>query len=179
MSNLIVAEPGEIEYSYTGDPVRTDTIPALINANVDEALLYGFDMSFSYNIYKNWVLFGSSAFVRGVNTNTDEDLPLIPPLNGRTGLRYKTNSGYGFELIARLVADQEKIAEGETPTPGYASYDLRLFTPAINLAFARLNFYAGIENITDRAYINHLSTNRGIIKYEPGRNFYLRLGVAF
>ncbi len=179
MSNLIVAEPGEIEYSYTDDPERIDTIPAFINANVDQALLYGYDMSFSYNVYSRLVLFGSSAFVRGIDSKNDEDLPLIPPLNGRIGLRYKTLKGYGLETLANLVADQDKVAEGETATKGYASYDLRLFTPGINLGFARLKFFGGIENITDRAYVNHLSTNRGLIKYEPGRNFYVRMRLSF
>ncbi len=179
MSNLIVAEPGEIEYSYANDPERIDTIPALINANVDQALLYGYDMSFSYNIYSRLVLFGSSAFVRGVDVNNDTDLPLIPPLNGRIGLRYKTQKAYGVEFVGNLIADQDKIAEGETPTKGYSTYDLRIFTPAIDFGFGNIKLFGGIANITDRAYINHLSTNRGLIKYEPGRNFYLRLRMEF
>lgn len=177
MSNLIVEMPGEIEYNYIDQPGRVDTLPALINTNVDEALLYGYDLSFSYNFIDRFLLFGSSSFVRGIDTRNDSDLPLIPPLNGRLGLKYSTSGGYGLEAVCNLVADQEKVAKGEATTSGYASYDLRFYTREFRLNFARISLFGGIENITDRAYLNHLSTNRGLIKYEPGRNFYLRLRV--
>lgn len=179
MSNLIVEMPGEIEYSYIDQPDRIDTIPALINSNVDEALLYGYDFSFSYNFIDRFLLFGSSSYVRGMDTKNNSDLPLIPPLNGRLGLKYSTSGGYGIEAVCNLVADQEKVAEGETPTFGYASYDLRFYTKTFRLNFAHLSLFGGIENITDRAFVNHLSTNRGLIKFEPGRNFYIRMRMEF
>lgn len=179
MSNLIVALPGETVYNYADQPERTDTLPALINANVDKALLYGYDLSFAWNFNRGTVLFGSSSFVRGVNTMDDTDLPLIPPLNGRLGIRHTTGGGYGVELSTNLFADQDKIAEGEKETKGFATYDLKFYTRTLNVGNIRLTFYGGIENIGDRAYLNHLSTNRGLVKLEPGRNFYLRMSAAF
>jgi outer membrane receptor protein involved in Fe transport len=36
-----------------------------------------------------------------------------------------------------------------------------------------------VENIFDKAYRNHLSTTRGSITIEPGRNIFLKLAVDF
>ena len=179
MNNLIVAEPGEAIYNYSDQPDRYDTLQALINTNVDEALLFGYDMSFSYNFIDGFILFGSSSMVRGINTRDDTDLPLIPPFNGRIGIKYKHQKWFGVEAATNLVSDQNKIAEGETATTGFATYDLRIYSRPLDIGPGRLEIFTGIDNITDRAYINHLSTNRGIIKYEPGRNFYIRMKLAF
>ncbi len=179
MDNLIVAQPGEVIYGYSYDPAQQDTLPALINANVDKALLYGFDLSADYNIYDGFVLFGNSSFVRGVDRNNETDLPLIPPFTSRLGVRYQIPEWFGVELEGNFVNDQKKIAEGETETKGYASYDLRIYSEALSLGIAKMHLFAGIDNITNRAYINHLATNRGFIKYEPGRNFYLKVRFEF
>jgi TonB-dependent heme/hemoglobin receptor len=179
MSNLIVEEPGEVIYNYSDQPDRYDTLQALINTNIDEALLYGYDLSFSYNFVDGLVAFGSSSMVRGKNTRENTDLPLIPPLSGRIGIRYKHQKWFGAEVASNLVSDQNKIAEGESSTNGFATYDLRLYSRPVDIGIGRLEIFTGIDNITDRAYINHLSTNRGIIKYEPGRNFYIRIRLGF
>jgi len=49
----------------------------------------------------------------------------------------------------------------------------------INIGATRLKLFGGIDNITDRSYTNHLSTNRGGISVEPGRNIYLRMNFSF
>jgi len=38
---------------------------------------------------------------------------------------------------------------------------------------------AGIENLFDKAYVNHLTTNRGMASIDPGRNIYLKLYAGF
>ncbi|MFA6826576.1 MAG: hypothetical protein WCR43_05985, partial [Bacteroidales bacterium] len=72
-----------------------------------------------------------------------------------------------------------KIAEGEKETPGYYRLDAALNTKAFDLRFMKLQLFAGIDNITNNRYTNHLSTNRGDISVEPGRNFFIRLKLAF
>jgi hemoglobin/transferrin/lactoferrin receptor protein len=181
INNLIVETPGEFIYTInTGlSEGTTDTIPALVNANVSKALLYGFDIGFEYNILSRVVLFGSGAYVRGRDTESDKDLPQIPPFNGRLGIRYIYPSVGSAELIFVGAADQNKIAEGEKATAGYGRYDLDLKSEQISLGFAMMQLFAGIDNITDRSYANHLATNRGSISVEPGRNVYVRLILSF
>lgn len=179
MRNLIVEIPGVTYYNYSDQPGRTDTIPALINSNVSRAKLYGFDMMANYNFFDGLTLMASASYVRGKDTRNDTDLPQIPPLSGRLGIRYNLPEWLGIELYANLMADQDKIAEGETATKGYATYDLNIFSEPVKMGTASLKIFGGIENITDRAYRNHLATNRGINKYEPGRNFYIRMKIGF
>lgn len=177
LSDMIVEESGEFIYSYTTGVV--DTIPALINSNVDKARLYGVDFNFQYNFYGNFVLHGTGSYVRGEDTQNDTNLPLIPPMNGSLGLRYNIPKYGGLDLEAIGFADQDKVAEGESETKGYAKFDLRIYSSFINIDFAKVKFLGGIENIGDRAYSNHLATNRGSITIEPGRNFYIKMKVLF
>lgn len=177
LTDMIVEESGEFIYSYTTGVI--DTIPALINTNVNKASLYGLDFSFQYNFYSNFVLHGSGSYVRGKDTENNVDLPLITPANGRLGLRYNLPKYFGFDLIAIGFADQNKVAEGESETKGFARFDMRLNSSVINLDFLKLQFFGGIENIGDRAYTNHLATNRGSISIEPGRNIYVKMKVLF
>jgi len=150
LSDMIVEEQGEFIYSYTTGVV--DTIPALINANVDEARLYGVDLSFQYNLYKSFVVHGAGSYVRGENLKNDTSLPLITPANGRIGIRYQLPKYFGVDLVAIGFADQDKIADGETETKGFARFDLRLNSSLIEIDFAKIQFFGGVENIGDRAY---------------------------
>jgi len=181
INNLIVEAPGEFIYTInTGANEGTiDTIPALVNANVSKALLYGFDFGFEYNVISRVVLFGSGAYVKGRDTESDENLPQIPPFNGRLGIRYSYPSVGSAELVFAGAANQHKIAEGEKATGGYARYDFALKSYPLSLGFAKLQIFAGIDNITDRSYTNHLTTNRGSISVEPGRNAYVRMSLSF
>ncbi|MBN1144901.1 MAG: TonB-dependent receptor [Bacteroidales bacterium] len=181
LTNLIVETPGEFIYTLnTGtDEVVTDTLPALVNTNVSKALLYGFDYELQAKLCKGFVLLHSASFVRGRDTEADANLPQIPPANGRLGIRY-THQGIGSaELAVTGALDQEKTAENEQETGGYTRLDLMLRTDRIHLGPLALELFAGIDNITDKSYTNHLSTNRGSISVEPGRNIYVRLNLAF
>jgi hemoglobin/transferrin/lactoferrin receptor protein len=177
LNDMIVEESGEFIYSYTTGAI--DTIPALINANVDQARLYGVDMSLQYNVYNNFVIHAAGSYVRGEDTKNNVNLPLITPANGRIGLRYNLPKYFGVDLVAIGFADQDKVADGESETKGFARFDLKVNSAAINFDFLKLQFFGGIENIGDRAYTNHLATNRGVISIEPGRNFYIKMKILF
>ncbi len=179
--NMITEVPGEFVYTINTGASEglTDTLPAFVNTNVSKALLYGFDFGFQYNFHSDFVFFGTGSYVRGRDTEADANLPQIPPLSGRLGLRY-THSRFGSaELTVVGAAGQDRIAEGETETGGYARLDFGLSSTSISLGPTRLQVFAGIDNITDRSYTSHLSTNRGNISVEPGRNVYLRVSLAF
>ena len=178
ITNMIVETPGEFVYTLTSESTP-DTIPALINSNVSKALLYGFDFKLDYNFYNNLVLFVSGAYVRGKDTDANINLPLIPPLNGQVGMRYSNQKAGAVELTVAGAAKQNKIAEGEKKTDGYYRLDVAVNTNKINFGVASFQVFAGIDNITDNSYTNHLSTNRGNISIEPGRNIFVRLNLTF
>jgi iron complex outermembrane receptor protein len=179
LTNLIVEIPGTYIYNYSAEPENFDTLNALINSNVDKALLYGFDMAAGYNIFDGITLRAMTGFVRGRNTSSDSDLPQVPPLYGRLSVRYYLKGKLNAELGANLTADQEKVASGERTTHGYACYDFFIGSVPFQIRKLSLEGFGGVQNITDRAYMNHLSTNRGLIKYEPGRNIFLKIRLTF
>jgi len=178
LTNMIIETPGEFVYTLTSGGV-TDTVPALINTNVSKALLYGADFKLQYNVYRGLVLFCSMSYTLGRDTEAGENLPQIPPLKGQMGVRY-TYPGIGSaEITVTGASKQDKIAEGELETDGYTRTDLAFNSTKINLGPSGLQFFAGIDNLTNISYTNHLTTNRGEISVEPGRNVYLRLKISF
>ena len=179
LTDMIVEMPGEAQFPLTNNPDSLVTLNALINSNVDNAMLFGFDMSANYSIYNGFVLFATASYIRGMDTRNDKNLPFIPPFNVRTGLRYQLPKWFGTELSVDMATDQTLTGEGETQTSGYSKYDFSLYSMPMDLNFLKLTVFTGIENITDRAYINHLASNRGFIKYEPGRNVFIRIRVSF
>lgn len=179
INNMIVEAPGEFVYQLTSDSSK-DTLPALINSNVSKALLYGADFKAEYNVVANLVFSLSGSYVRGRDIVEKTDLPLIPPLNGRFGARYTFPTVGTVEMTLIGATKQDKIAEGETATDGYLRLDLSLYTKRFKLGkYCAIQGFAGIDNITNTAYTNHLSTNRGSVSIEPGRNIYVRLNFSF
>ena len=178
ITNMIAETPGEFIYTIT-DISEPDTLPAFINSNISKALLYGFDFKMDYSLSSKWLFFISGAYVRGKVDGTGKNLPLVPPLNGRTGINY-TNSKLGvIELSLSAAAKQSKVAEGEKETAGYYKFDLAFNTKRIAIGNTTLQLFFGVDNLFDTAYSNHLSTNRGAIDIEPGRNIYTRFSFSF
>ncbi len=178
ITNMIAETPGEFIYTIT-DVSEPDTLPALINSNISKALLYGFDFKLDYSLSSKWLFFISGAYVRGKIDGTGKNLPLVPPLNGRAGINYNNRKIGAVELTLWAAAKQDKVADGEKETEGYSKIDMAFNTKRIKIGKTFLQIYFGVDNLFDTEYSNHLSTNRGAIDVEPGRNFYARFNFAF
>ena len=102
-----------------------------------------------------------------------EALPGIPPMDTRAGIRFHEPSRtphWGIEFTARIVDAQDLVASslGELATPHFTVYDLRSYwqcTEALTLT-------AGIENIGNKFYREHLDLRTGLGVFQPGRNYY-------
>ena len=151
---------------------------ALQKTNIGSAELYGFDMRLEYNLWRSFTVYGSAAYVYGQDTYINEPLPLVPPLNGRVGISGPVSRLFRFELAATLFATQPRTADWEIETPGYTLWDAYLSSKSISFGSLNGKLFLGVENILDRAYRNHLSTNRGAITAEPGRNVSVRLQLG-
>jgi outer membrane receptor protein involved in Fe transport len=167
-------------FSFTGDLFLNDLQNLVIDqqrgknlyvkSNVGKARLYGFDLKAEFNFYDDLVLTGAVAYVRGTDLSSETDLPEIPPLNLRIGLKFPFTGYLNFNLLAYIYADKQKVAQGELATPRYAYYNLYLSTGTLRVNGISGKFTFAIENMFDKAYRNHLSTIRGIYNLEPGRN---------
>lgn len=164
MTDLVSEEPGVYE-----------TRTARIKTNIGKARLYGFDLRADYNFFKDYVFYSTASYVKGDDLTKATNLPQIPPLNGTAGIKINLLNSLCMDLSSRIFAAQKNTAAGEISTPGYAVFDFSINTKSIKLSSLDLQFFAGVENILNKYYRDHLSTARGSITVEPGRNFYLKI----
>lgn len=152
--------------------------PARISVNVGKATLTGFDLFAEYRFFEKSSIYLSLAYVSGKDTENDTPLRFIPPLNATSGVKSVIYKDLEADFNITVFNAQDNVATGEFTTPGYAIFSLGLNYPKIPLGFTKISLSAGVENIFDKAYKNHLATNRGLIKLEPGRNFYFKVLLA-
>jgi hemoglobin/transferrin/lactoferrin receptor protein len=137
------------------------------------------DLRADYNFYDDYVFYTTASYIKGDDITSGGHLPEISPLNGNVGIRFNLFDEIGADISSTIFARQTKVAAGELETPGYAVFNLSLNTKNIQLASANFRIFAGVENIFDKEYRNHLSTTRGLIVVEPGRNFYVKFVADF
>jgi iron complex outermembrane receptor protein len=154
--------------------------PPLQYANID-AELYGADLAFEWAMADDWLLRGNVSYVRGKRTDRNDNLYRIAPLTSFVELLYSAERWY-VSLQNLAAARQDDVAEynDEQPTPGWGIVNLYA---GLNLT-GHISIAAGIENLADKAYQDHLGGyNRvresdipvGMQLYATGRNFYLKL----
>jgi iron complex outermembrane receptor protein len=153
--------------------------------NVD-AVLYGGELSAGYPLPDTVSLLGSAQYLWGEDTDSDSPLAEIAPLEGKLGVRYE-DRGLWVEAMGRFVDGQERDdAFGTDPgeTRGFDTYDIRAgYSLKENIMTT-----AGVENIFDTYYYEHLSKNFAFNQDghttaervpEPGRNAYVNLTMKF
>lgn len=130
----------------------------------------------------------SLAYAWGRNASSGDPLPQIPPLEARVGLEYKRGA-WSAGGLWRVVAPQHRYALNEGNVVGkdfgssagfgvlslHAQYDVN----------ASLQLAAGVDNLLDKAYTEHLnlagnagfgfSASSPIV--EPGRTVWVRMRV--
>ena len=154
----------------------------LVLQNAGRALLYGLDFSLSYEFIKGLKAYASGAWTVGIETSmANQSLPMMPPLGGRLGISYENHRilGASFECVAAGARKEGKVAPGERPTEAWYRLDFAIHSRIFTFGRCALQMFAGVDNITDYTYTNFLSTNRGNIICEPGRNFFVRVNFTF
>ena len=124
--------------------------------------------------------FATLSFVEGWDQARGEALPGIPPLSTRVGLRFHEpgqNPRWGVEYFVRMVAPQSLFAAslGEDRTPGFAVHNLRAYWQARE----GLLLLAGVENIGNLQYREHLDLRTGSGTFQPGINFYFGVKATY
>ncbi|MBE9538715.1 MAG: TonB-dependent receptor [Proteobacteria bacterium] len=120
--------------------------------NVD-AELYGFDMDWAWSMNEHWSLSGIVNYVRGERRDIDDNLYRIAPPNTSVRLSYlSSNWSAGVESV--LYASQDDVSEtnSEKETAGYGLVNLSTTWQATS----SLNLAAGVDNVFDKEYEDHL-----------------------
>ena len=106
-------------------------------------------------------------------------LTQIPPVHGIAQLNYRLPKLFNAGLSAQWAATQTEAAETETQTAGHVILNFDVQSARIKVDETALKLFAGMENILDKAYKNHLFATRGFDYYEPGRNVYVKVKWEF
>lgn len=170
---------------------------ALVNTEL--ATLQGFELYGQYDLSDYLTAFGVMSYVRGtdhtrsgaarlfgggddrsgVTLPKEEALPGITPLETRLGFLLQDPSPeqrWGLELSSRLVDDQHRIAATleEIATPGFTTYDMRYYVRSGHWLLT-----AGVENLTNKFYREHIDYRSGLGVYRPGRTIYTGLECTY
>ncbi|MDQ8145392.1 MAG: TonB-dependent receptor [Gemmatimonadota bacterium] len=157
----------------------------------EDARLSGAEADLSWTLREHLVVEATASMVRGTISGDRDtipgvgaeperiesrDLPFIPPLNGRVGLRHET-AAWSAGGAVRWAAAQDRLGDFETRTAGFAALDLsfgRRFLVGGRLHALTLR----IDNALDAEIRDHLSRTKLIIP-DMGRNVALLYRVQF
>jgi outer membrane receptor protein involved in Fe transport len=111
---------------------------------------------------------------------SEEPLPGIAPLASRLGVRVHDSGEqprWAVEFSARVVDTQDRAATSlrEQPSSGFTTFDLRSYLKATD----NLLLVAGVENLTDKHYREHLDLLTGSGVFQPGINFYFSAELRY
>lgn len=131
------------------------------------ATLFNTGLGAEYRFNQPWLFFGSASYRYGEGSDGTR-LPLIQPLQGRTGLRYGKKKYVAEASVEGSTRNRYSAEFGETSKPGYVIGNLSV-SREFSLKKHRLTVNLGVNNITDRYYTT-FSDWSGIPSM--GRNIY-------
>lgn len=160
-----------------------------VTRNVD-ASTFGAEADAAYALGDGWKLTAALAYTRGDNATDNVPLAQLPPLEARLGIAYERGA-WSVGSLARWVADQERFALNQGNIVGQDLGRSDGFTTlAINAAWRPMRgvlLSAGIDNLFDRLYAEHMSRGGAMLAgytqttrvNEPGRTLWLRMSGDF
>ncbi|KRG41561.1 TonB-dependent receptor [Stenotrophomonas pictorum JCM 9942] len=159
-------------------------------ANVD-ADIRGGEAGVEFRPAPHWKLGGTLAYAWGENRASGDALPQMPPLEARLSAGYD-NRRWNAGVLVRAVSRQTRVALNQGtvvgrdigPSAGFATLALNggyRFTDRVQLT-------AGVDNLFDRAYSEHLNLSGSAdfgypadpLRFnEPGRSAWVKLNVDY
>jgi iron complex outermembrane receptor protein len=155
--------------------------------NVD-AQFFGGEMDLRLSLTQGLFLFGGMSYVQARKETKPEkninssNVAEIPPLKTRLALRYDKGMYFG-EVETILSATQNMVDTdlNEQRTSGYGVVNIK-----VGGNFKGFTINAGIDNVFDKKYFEHLSYLRNPFAMppsvkvpEPGRTFYVNVSYTF
>jgi len=184
-------------YDFLSNYIARIPQPLYYNDLINSNLPFGFNASSGFQVkkYQNnrAVFYGFEAkttakfddyitvtmicdYVRARNTETQENLPQIPPFRFSLEPRYSADTyWFGFQLKA--AAAQNFTAPTETRTAGYTLLDLYVGAKFFTGRFAHI-LSLKVENALNQPYRDHLSAIKEFTLM-PGRNILLGYKFLF
>ncbi|WP_444883074.1 TonB-dependent copper receptor [Microbulbifer sp. PSTR4-B] len=165
-----------------GEPGDKRTAAVIRNI---QARTWGLELDASYQLNENWRTEFTVTSVRGANDTDNTTLAQLPPLETRLGLHYE-QAQWSAGILWRAIASQDRVDIGKGNIIGQDfgptdSADVL----SINAGWRpsqRLLFTAGVDNLLDETYAEHISRAGVEIPNfpqldrvnEPGRTLWIK-----
>lgn len=172
-----------VDHIYSSATGATDAASglAIYNYGAADSVFYGFEAELERPLIQTDRLQVSAGFlmdlVKAENTDSNDNLPRIPPLRIGGELRVESGPWEGGVLVRR-VFKQDTLAPEETETAAYTDLQLDL---AYNFALAGgsvLSLFAEADNLLDEDIRHHTSYLKDLAPL-PGRNLTLGARLQF
>ena len=153
-----------------------------------QARIAGGEAGAAYAFTDHWSADATLSYAWGQDRSERRPLPQMPPLEGRLGLTYARDA-WSVGALWRMAAAQHRVAVGEGnivgqdlgPSAGFGVFSLN----AGYRVGAHLTLSAGIDNLFDKTYAEHLNAApEGLVGYvdtvrvnEPGRTAWIKVQV--
>jgi iron complex outermembrane recepter protein len=187
MDDFLLIESGVgKDYTYMMTTVQRETT---IVRNID-AHSYGLEAELAYAFADHWKADITVAHVRGKNDSDKLYLAQLPPLEARMGINYNDGT-WSYGALWRGIAAQNNVAVNQGNIVGQdigktAGFGILSFNGGWQ-ATKELLLTAGIDNLLDKTYAEHLSRAGASVSgfdqttrvNEPGRMAWIKAQVAF
>ncbi len=178
-------------YADIDDFILIDTVsrPGVTVVRNVQARTWGLEAGARYAFARNWTADATLAWVRGENRSDGTPLAQLPPLEARFGLAWDDGT-WSAGALWRLVAAQERVDPGRgnivgqdiDETPGFGVF-------SVNAGYRmdrRLRLAAGIDNVFDKTYAEHVSRAGAAVAgfeqttrvNEPGRTMWVKASLT-
>lgn len=167
------------DFVFLAPTGATDPDSGLIIANYDQgnSRFVGTEVKFDAQLHpKVWLNLGTD-YVNAELTSTSTALPRIPPWRGRAGLELYLVKGLILNPEVVLSDRQDRLFNTETPTAGYAVFNLAGSYLIARQHTAHIITFNAF-NLGDRLYRNHLSFIKEFAP-EMGRGIRFTYTVRF
>ena len=159
-------------------PLSPNTVYQYVNG---EANFYGFEVTSGIRMATKLNLGIGLSYLYGQNITQNEPALGVSPFSTDVTLRYGNyDHGWFGELLMHTAASQKRVASslGENPTAGYYTLGIKAGWKARK----HFSINAGVENLTDQQYVNHLNSKNPFTMLpipEPGRIIYGKVSYNF
>jgi iron complex outermembrane receptor protein len=157
--------------------------------NID-ATTWGGELSAAWILAENWKVDGSMSYTHGANDTDNIALGQMPPLEGTIGLNYDDKT-YSAGALLRMAAAQNRFALNQGNivgqdlgrSSGFSVLSLHAgWKPAKDIQIT-----AGVDNLLDRVYAEHLSRAGSLVPgyttttrvNEMGRSLWVSANFSF
>lgn len=173
-------------YIYLGPTGRFSNLPEagqIFGYQQHDAIYTGAEADWNWDIWRGIYVKQIFDLVWNINLETSLPLPFTPPPSLTSELGWTLRKSTFFDQLQIYVRHrhgwaQNRVDRNERTTPAFDLFDVG-FMMDMNLAGQSIQLAFTVQNLTDAAWLNHLSRYRLLNLPEQGRNFVVTLRVPF